>query len=166
MAVPAKIRLFPDPVLRQSAAFVRDFGPGLRRTLEQMLQTMRAQPSGIGIAAPQIGISQRIAIVDVSARVPGAQRRDFINPEILAMESEIESREGCMSLPEYTGTIKRFNRVKIRWQDAQGKASESWFEGVEARCIQHEIDHLNGLLFMDRVTSLRTDLRPRGFQKP
>ncbi len=161
MKKPPVIRLFPDPVLRKSASFVRRFGTALTRTLETMEAAMKDQPSGIGIAAPQIGISQRIAIVDVSGRVQEASRLYLINPEILAVRDEMMSREGCMSLPEYTGTIKRYNIAHVRWQDPDGEIREKWTEGIEARCIQHEVDHLNGILFMDRVASLKTDLRPR-----
>jgi len=158
------IRLFPDPILRQSSAFVRQFGPSLNQIIKRMTDIMRKQPSGIGIAAPQIGIAKRIAIVDVSARDKSARKLHFINPEIMACEKEISSREGCMSLPEYTATIKRYDRVKVKWQDEMGNIHEKWFRGIESRCIQHEIDHLNGMLFIDRVTSLKTDIKPRHFK--
>ena len=161
----AQIRLFPDPVLRKSAAFVKQFNPALMRHLNLMVATMRAQKAGIGIAAPQIGLSQRMAVVDVSERVQGTKLHYLINPEIITMDEEIISREGCMSLPEYTGNLKRYNRIKVRWQDETGAVQESFFEGIEARCIQHEIDHLNGILFVDRVASLKTDMIPRQSRK-
>lgn len=157
----AKIRLFPDAVLRKSALIVRHFDEELQKTAELLIKTMRHQPSGIGIAAPQISISKRIAVVDVSARIKTGQLRVLINPEILELREGILSREGCMSLPDYTADVKRFNRILVQWQDLNGENHSQWFEGIEARCIQHEVDHLNGLLFLDRVASLKTDMIPR-----
>ncbi len=157
----AKIRLFPDAVLRQSAQKVRVFDQNLAKTVEILIETMEAQPSGIGIAAPQIGISRQIAIVDVSARVKGAKKLVLINPEVLETAEPKLSREGCMSLPEYTANLKRYDWVKIRWQNEWGEVCEKEASGIEAVCIQHEIDHLNGMMFIDRVASLKTDMMPR-----
>lgn len=122
---------------------------------------MRTQPDGIGIAAPQIGISKQIAIVDVSPRIPGAKRILLINPVILKTEQETISREGCMSLPEYSAYLKRFNRVMVGWYDEKGAYHSKWAEGIEAICIQHEVDHLMGKLFIDRVVCLKSDMIPR-----
>lgn len=160
-----RIRLFPEPILRRSALFVREFDQNLRTILQKLHATMKAQPAGIGIAAPQVGISKRIAIVDVSSREPSGTLLHLVNPEILVCEEEISSREGCMSLPEYTATIKRFNKIKVRWQDEGGRYQEKWSTGIEARCIQHEVDHLNGLLFIDKVASLKTDVLPRTWKR-
>lgn len=137
------------------------FGPALTKTVKDLVQTMKTQAHGIGIAAPQIGISQQIAIVDVSARVPEARRLVLINPEILELREEKASREGCMSLPDYMGNIKRYETTVIQWQDETGQYCRGEFRGIEAVCIQHEIDHLNGILFMDRVASLKRDMIPR-----
>jgi peptide deformylase len=126
-----------------------------------MVQAMEAQPSGIGIAAPQIGILQQIAIVDVSDRVRAAKRLYLVNPRLLEAKDEILSREGCMSLPEYTAYLKRYNQVRVAWQDENGEHQEKAAIGIEAICIQHEIDHLQGMLFIDRVTALKTDMIPR-----
>ena len=122
---------------------------------------MRAQPHGIGIAAPQIGISKQIALVDVSARVGSAKRLVLINPVILEMREGGISREGCMSLPDYTAQIKRYHWIHLRWQNETGKTQEKTCRAIEAICVQHEADHLNGILFIDRVTSLKRDLIPR-----
>jgi len=157
----AKIHLFPHPILRQQTKTVEKFDGSLGVILKRMAHVMTLQPSGIGIAAPQIGICQRIAIVDVSARVKGAKRLFLINPEIVQAEGESLSREGCMSLPDYTAMLKRYERIQVVWQDESGARREKEAHGIEAVCIQHEIDHLAGKLFIDRVASLRTDMIPR-----
>jgi peptide deformylase len=155
------IKLFPDPILRKPAEKVTVFDAALLQIIKKMDQTMRLQASGIGIAAPQVGISRRIALVDVSARVPGTHRRVVINPQILELKEEKISREGCMSLPDYLANIKRYDWIRAIWQDETGKAFEETLMGIEAVCFQHETDHLNGKLFIDRVALLKRDLIPR-----
>lgn len=157
-----KICLFPDPILRKEASPVKDFdSAGLHAIVRDLMETMKRQPSGIGIAAPQIGISKQIAIVDVSARVPGAERLILINPVILEVWEEKLSREGCMSVPDYTAHLMRFGRARIGWFTPAGERRSKLSIGIEAVCIQHEVDHLNGVLFLDRVASLKTDMIPR-----
>ena len=155
------IRFFPDPVLRAKNQTVTEFDESLAAILKKMDAAMRAQTSGIGIAAPQVGISKRIALVDVSSRVAGAKRLVLINPEILEMRDERASREGCMSLPDYTANLKRYDWIRAVWQDETGRSNEALFTGIEAICFQHEVDHLDGILFIDRVTMLKQDLIPR-----
>ena len=152
------IRQFPDPVLRRISEPVHGLKKPVRRFIERLIETMVAQPGGIGIAAPQVGVLKRVAIVDVSSRVPGAKQLILINPVILKAEELRVSREGCMSLPHYTANVNRANQIYIRWKDLDLRTHEMWAAGIEAICIQHEIDHLNGLLFLDRVGSLRTDV--------
>ncbi len=159
----AKIRLFPDGVLRKKSDTIRAFNHEVSRIFQVLEKTMESQASGIGIAAPQIGILKRLAVVDVSSRVPDAKRLYLVNPEILDTKNPVLSREGCMSLPEYTAPLKRFDWVRVRWQDPQGKLCEKTATGIEAICIQHEVDHLNGILFFDRVAALKTDMIPRRF---
>lgn len=158
---PASIRLFPDPVLRAKAQKVTAFDEALRRLFHTMDLTMKSQPHGIGIAAPQIGVSLRVAIVDVSSRVPDAKRLHLVNPEIIQGNEERVSREGCMSLPDYTADLRRYDSIELRWQDESGRHRNGFFKGIEAVCIQHEVDHLNGILFLDRVICLKTDMYPR-----
>ena len=160
----SKIHLFPDPILRKKSETIKQFGAVLRPTLKNLAQAMDGKPHAIGIAAPQIGIPRRIAIVDVSARVPGAGRILLINPEILDAREERLSREGCMSLPDYTAHLKRNHWVRFAWQDENGVWQEKISTGIEAVCVQHELDHLNGVLFIDRVVSLKTDMFPRRAQ--
>ena len=157
----SQIRLFPDPILRQVSAPVQVFDSNLSKLIKRLVAVMKKQASGIGIAAPQIGVGQRVAVVDVSARIPAAERLILVNPVILEMAEPIGSREGCMSLPEYTADLKRYQWIRVRWQDEAGRFHEKATQGIEAICIQHEVDHLEGKLFIDRVISLKTDMLPR-----
>lgn len=134
-------------------------------TVARLAEIMAKQPSGIGIAAPQIGISKQIAIVDVSSRVSGAERLILVNPVILDVWEPKLSKEGCMSVPDYTAYLQRFNRIRFRWFDEKGCLHEKISEGLEAVCVQHELDHLNGVLFIDRVACLKTDMFPRHLRK-
>ncbi|MBI4372695.1 MAG: peptide deformylase [Candidatus Omnitrophica bacterium] len=155
------IRQFPDPVLRKISKPVHKIDAKIEKIIKRLIDTMRRQPGGIGIAAPQIGVLKRIAIVDVSLKVRGAKPLILINPEIIRLEVEHVSREGCMSLPDYTANVRRAERVRVRWQDMELNDCELDTDGIEARCIQHEVDHLNGLLFVDRVGSLKSDVFAR-----
>ncbi len=157
------IRLFPDSILRKPAEKVARFDQKLAALILSMEETMRSQRAGIGIAAPQVGVGLRLALVDVSARMKGAKRLVLVNPRIMDVKQEKISREGCMSLPEYTGNLKRYDWVRLVWQDASGKTLEGDFSGIEAVCIQHEVDHLDGKLFLDHISFLNRDLIPRHF---
>ena len=156
------ICLFPDPILRKRARPVSSASNReLERFLADFLETLFAQPGGIGIAAPQVGEGRQIAIVDVSSKDSSKDRLILINPEILEQEGEVLSREGCMSLPDYTANVKRASRIVITWTDEHGRRHQKSTSGIEAICMQHEVDHLNGVLFIDRVASLKTDVFPR-----
>lgn len=155
------LRLFPDPLLRQRAKQAEVGDPALRRFVKDLTETLYAQPAGIGIAAPQVGKGERVIVVDVSPKDPSKGREVMLNPEILAQEGEVWSREGCMSLPDYTGNVKRSARLLVEWRDPEGRRHKRWTGGIEAICLQHEIDHLNGILFIDRIASLKTDVFPR-----
>jgi peptide deformylase len=159
------IRTFPDPCLRVLCKPVQSFDQALERLIHSMRLTMRNQKMGVGIAAPQVGILLQIALVDVSARVPGAGEIVLINPEIDKLSGETLSHEGCMSLPEYTGYVQRAAEVSYRYYDQNGKLCYRKSEGIEAVCIQHEMDHLQGKLFFDRVVTLKTDMQPRHWKK-
>ncbi len=159
-----QIRVFPDPVLRKTCAPVTDFGPKTQALVLKMTEMIKSQRHGIGIAAPQIGISRQIAVVDVRSRVQSADLIILINPVILEASDEQPSREGCMSLPEYTGLLTRFFRIKFQTRNLKGEMLEKISTGIEAVCVQHEIDHLHGKLFMDRVASLKKDMIPRALK--
>jgi peptide deformylase len=133
----------------------------LIKFLQDLKKTLYAQRGGIGIAAPQVGLAKRIIMIDVSPKDPTKERLVMINPIILGYAGEVLSLEGCMSLPDYTANIKRAIKITVEWTDERGRLNQKLATGIEAICIQHEIDHLNGVLFIDRVSSLKTDVFPR-----
>ncbi len=151
---------YPDPRLKEVALEVTEFDSSLWAFIHDLEQTMRAGPGGVGIAAPQVGQLQRIVIVDVSSKPKIKQhgRLLLINPEIMQWDGMVRGREGCMSVPDYTGNVIRAKTIKLQAQDEQGEVHEYEMEGFEARAVQHEIDHLDGLLFLDRLVSRRNDL--------
>jgi peptide deformylase len=151
---------YPDPRLKQVSALVTVFDAVLRAFLADLEETMRAGPGSVGIAAPQVDHLFRIVIVDVSSKpnIPQHGCLRLINPEIIQRAGEVKGREGCMSVPDYTGSVLRAHSVRVRSQDVDGQWHEFDCEGYEARAVQHEIDHLDGLLFLDRVVSPRQDL--------
>ncbi len=147
-----KILHFPDPHLRAPGMPVKTFDAALERTVEAMFETMYAAP-GIGLAATQVGIAQQLAVIDVSERKN--ERRVLINPELIACEGGFDSEEGCLSVPGYFDTVPRAERVHVRARDQYGKPWELKAEGLLAVCIQHEIDHLKGQLFIDYLSDLK-----------
>lgn len=153
-----KIRAFPDPILRKISAPVDKIDENVRAFIQKLERTMESQPGGIGIAAPQVGVLKQIAIVDVTAKIPEAKRIILINPIILERSEETIVREGCMSLAHYTANINRANRIRVEWVDFQMRRQGKITTGLEAVCIQHEVDHLNGMLFLDRVGCLNSDV--------
>ncbi len=159
------ILLVPDARLKTPCAVVGDFGASLRDLIRDLEDTMRAGVGSVGVAAPQIGEMWRVAVVDTSGhRKFGPQSQGFfalVNPQIIARESEREGREGCMSLPDFTANVRRAFAVTVRFQDVEGQWREIRCEDFEAVAMQHEIDHLDGILFLDRVANLQTDVFPR-----
>lgn len=157
------ILTYPDARLKQESVEVDVVDAALRRFILDLEETMRAGPGGVGIAAPQVGDFRRIAIVDVSSkpRIPHHGRLVLINPEILHWEGMAVGREGCMSVPDYTGNVIRAERIKLQALDEAGQQQTYALEGFEARAVQHEVDHLDGLLFLDRLVSRRKDLFAR-----
>ena len=152
------IKKFPEPVLRKVSAPITRFDSSLEKLVKRLIKIMKAQPGGVGIAAPQIGILKKVAVVDVSPKVASTGLLVLINPEIVKLDREIVLREGCMSLPDYTANVKRYDVVTIKGRDLLGGHIIHQATGLEARCIQHEVDHLNGILFVDRVASLHSDV--------
>ena len=154
---------FPDPLLKEKSAPVERVTPELSAVIDDLLDTMRASPGGVGISAPQVGVLKRIVAIDVSASKRGAQTENhgllvLVNPEILAKGGRQIVREGCMSIPDYTANIERAQWVLVDALDREGKQVILESVGYEAVAIQHEVDHLDGILFLDRVTSIKTDL--------
>jgi|SRR5580658_4320711 peptide deformylase len=155
---------YPDPVLSKKGAPVTDFGPELAQFVQEMWASMYAA-HGIGLAAPQIGVSKRITVIDVSFKEHPDERIVLINPEIIEREGKQFEEEGCLSLPEIREKVQRAARVRVRAQDVNGEFFEA--EGTEllARAMQHEIDHLDGVLFIDRLSALKRDLVKRRIRK-
>ena len=162
MAVLEILKL-PDERLKQASEPVESFDRELRDFVADLEETRRAGPAAVGIAAPQVGRHQRILIVDVAGRskTPSHGHLVLINPEITHWEGFEIGREGCLSVPDYTGNVIRGTRIRLRAQDLEGASHVYEMEGFEARVVQHELDHLDGLLFIDRVVSRRTDLYRR-----
>ncbi len=157
------IRVFPDPILKKKAVPVEGDVRKVAPFLDDLVDTMRNAPGGVGIAAPQVGVSLRIVVVDVSAHRRGSREPNhgllvLLNPEILAMEGRRIVREGCMSVPDYTANVRRAERVLVDALDREGNRTVIEAEGFEAVALQHEMDHLDGILFLDRVVSMETDL--------
>ncbi|MBI5906059.1 MAG: peptide deformylase [Deltaproteobacteria bacterium] len=157
------IRVFPDPVLKEKAAPVEGVTAEVSAFIDDLLETMRQSPGGVGIAAPQVGMLSRIVIVDVSGHRRGSQEQNhgllvLVNPEILAMGGKQVVREGCMSLPDYTANVQRAQWVLVDSLDRNGNRRIIESLGFEAVAIQHEMDHLDGILFIDRVVSIKNDL--------
>ena len=157
------VLIFPDERLKQIAQPVERFDTALSDFIHDLEQTMRVGPGGVGIAGPQVGCLQRIVIVDVSSRPKIAHhgRLILINPEIVHSDGSVTGREGCMSVPDFTGNVQRAQNIKLRSRDEHGAALELECSGYEARAILHEMDHLDGLLFLDRLVGRRSDLFPR-----
>lgn len=162
-----EILKYPEPSLKEISAEVDNFDAALQAFIADLEQTMRAGPGGVGIAAPQVGRLQRIVIVDVSSKPKIKQhgRLVLINPEILEWDGMAKGREGCMSVPDFTGNVIRAKNIKLRAQNGQGEVHDYEMDGFEARAVQHEIDHLDGLLFLDRLVSRRNDLFARKVYK-
>jgi peptide deformylase len=158
----------PDERLRQVSDPVTAFDSALRDFIADLEETRRAGPAAVGIAAPQVACFMRIVIVDVSGRknTPNHGHMVLVNPEITHWDGFEIGREGCLSVPDYTGNVIRATRIKLVARDPHGRLLEFEMEGFEARAVQHEIDHLDGLVFLDRVVSRRTDLFRRKVYAP
>ncbi len=154
------ILTLPDERLRQMSEPVTVFDDALLAFIADLEETRQAGPAAVGIAAPQVGCFKRIVIVDVSGRknTPNHGYLVLVNPEIAHWDGFEMAREGCLSVPDYTGNVIRASRIRLAAQDPGGKHLEFAMEGYEARAVQHEMDHLDGMLFVDRVVSRRTDL--------
>lgn len=155
---------FPDPILQQPAERVTVFDEELLKLVDDMFTSMY-DAQGIGLAAPQIGISKRLTVIDLSFQKKPEDKIVLINPEVIESKGKQVEEEGCLSLPEIRDRVVRAAEVKVRAQDAEGKPIE--VEGTEllARAIQHEIDHLDGILFIFRLSRLKRDLQLRKIRK-
>ncbi len=161
--MPAQpIRVYPDPILKKVCSPVAHIDEEVDALAQDLIDTMLDSGHSVGVAAPQIGVSKRVVVVDVSRSKLGAKENHglllMINPEIIEREGEKTMREGCMSVPDYTGNVTRAKRVMVQFLDRSGHERVVRAKGFEAVAIQHELDHLDGFLFLDRVSSLKTDV--------
>jgi peptide deformylase len=152
-----EILVVPDPVLKQVSAPVAAVDDDVRALMDDMLETMYAAP-GIGLAAIQVGVPKRVIVMDIARQDEPKAPRYFINPEILwASEETLPYEEGCLSVPEIYDEVERPAQVKLRYLNYQGETVEEDAEGLFAVCIQHEMDHLDGVLFIDHLSRLKRE---------
>ncbi len=159
-----KIYQYPEPVLRQTGKKIEEFTPELKTLIEDMADTMYDAP-GIGLAAPQIGESLQLLIVDTSIDKENREYMAVINPQITDSEGSQVDEEGCLSVPDLTANVKRFKKISLTYQDEDGKTHEIEAEDRFAVVLQHEIDHLNGILFIDHLTPLKRNLYKKRMKK-
>ncbi len=155
---------YPDPILQKPTEPVTEFNDELRTLIEDMFESMYAA-HGIGLAAPQIGVSKRITVIDLSFKKNPEEKIVLINPEVIYKEGKQNEDEGCLSLPEIREKVSRAVKVRVRAQNVEGKWFEMDGEELLARAFQHEIDHLDGILFIFRVSALKRDLLLRKIRK-
>lgn len=159
------IVLVPDPLLKKVCEPVQEFDSQLHELVRDLEDTRRASPGCVGIASPQIGVLQRVAIVDTSQHKKYGDESlghlVLINPKIVHASGERLGREGCLSLPDFTANVKRAQEIECEYFTVEGERRSLTAREFEAVVIQHEIDHLDGILFLDRVANLSTDVFPR-----
>jgi peptide deformylase len=155
---------YGEPVLEKPSETVTEFDADLRKLIDDMFESMYAA-QGVGLAAPQIGIAKRIAVIDVTFKEDPKARLVLINPEIIKREGRQRGSEGCLSLPDFREEVTRANVVTVRAQDLDGKWFESTGEGLLARAFLHETDHLHGKLFISHISALKRDLIKRKIRK-
>jgi peptide deformylase len=160
----------PDPVLRQISSPVEAFTPELQALIDDMFETMYAAP-GIGLAAIQVGVPRRILVIDLQdpeeeGGEPARNPMTFINPEILRRaETIVPYQEGCLSVPDQYAEVERPDSIRARWLDRDGTRHEEELDGLLATCLQHEMDHLEGILFIDHLSRLKRDMILRKLAK-
>ncbi len=156
------LRIYPDPLLKQHSTEVVDFGEPLHSFMLDMLETMRAN-QGVGLAAPQVGVLKRVIVIDVD---PGVGEPLLLaNPTIISTQGSVPSEEGCLCVPGYREVLKRNESVTVTAQNYKGEALTFNAEGLLAICFQHEIDHLDGILFVDRISRIKKEFFKRWMKK-
>jgi peptide deformylase len=155
---------FGNPVLEKPAAPITVFDGELRKLVEYMFESMYAA-HGVGLAAPQIGIAKRVAVIDVTFKEDPTAQIVLINPEIIHTEGRLTSNEGCLSLPEFREKVARPRKVTVRAQNLEGKTFEVTGEDLLARALVHETDHLNGKLYINHISGLKRDMMKRKIRK-
>ena len=158
-----RIRIIGDDILREDAAEVTEFDDNLKRLTDEMIETMHDN-DGIGLAAPQVGISKRLLVTDITEIDPEYGPMVFINPEIIDSEGDVTMEEGCLSIPEIRESVSRPKEITLRYQTSDGEEKTEMFDDWMARVLQHEIDHLNGVLFTDYLSPVKQKLLFADFQ--
>ncbi len=159
-----EILIYPDQRLKQISSTIEAIDEELLDFIQRLEQTRQSGPGAVGIAAPQVNMFKRVVIVDVSRMRKPVENHGhmiMVNPEITEWDGMVTGREGCLSVPDFTGNVIRAESIKLNFMDETGKQHEIESSGFEARAIQHEMDHLDGLLFLDRLVSRRSDLFKR-----
>ena len=159
------IVLAPDPVLKQTCQPVEVIDDDVRARLDDMVETMYAAP-GIGLSAPQVADGRRLIVCDVAREGESAQVFKMVNPEIVwRSEEKVRAEEGCLSIPDQYGEVSRFREIRVTYLDPDGATQEVEANGLLSACIQHEIDHLDGILFIDYLTPLKRNMILRKMKK-
>jgi peptide deformylase len=159
-----KLRIYGDPVLREKSTPVEKFDEDLKETIKKMAELMY-KVKGLGLAANQVGIPKRFFIMDIKQKEGTPELEVYINPEILNAEGYTEYEEGCLSIPGYYAKVERYAKLYIRAYDLEGKPFEKELTGLQAIAFQHEYDHIEGILFVDRISPLKKELFKRWWKK-
>jgi peptide deformylase len=159
-----KLRIYGDPVLREKSTPVEKFDEDLKETIKRMAELMY-KVKGLGLAANQVGIPKRFFIMDIKQKEGTPELEVYINPEILNAEGYTEYEEGCLSIPGYYAKVERYAKLYIRAYDLEGKPFEKELTGLQAIAFQHEYDHIEGILFIDRISPLKKELFKRWWKK-
>jgi len=159
-----KLRIYGDPVLREKSTPVEKFDEDLKETIKRMAELMY-KVKGLGLAANQVGIPKRFFIMDIKQKEGTPELEVYINPEILIAEGYTEYEEGCLSIPGYYAKIERYAKLYIRAYDLEGKPFEKELTGLQAIAFQHEYDHIEGILIVDRISPLKKELFKRWWKK-
>jgi peptide deformylase len=159
-----EIKTYPDLILKKKATEITEIDGNIHKLIDGMLETMY-KAKGIGLAAPQVGISKRLIVININSQEKKYSPLVIINPQIVSKEGEILSEEGCLSIPGFFTTLKRSEKVFVKGIDRKGKEIEIETNGLLGRAIQHEIDHLDGILLIDRISPLKRELFKKKYLK-
>ena len=160
-----EILTIPDTRLKHKSSIVEKFDQGLVKTIKDMFDTLYASGNGIGLAAPQVGIKKRIVVIDIK-KEDVSNPMTFINPKIVKFSDEkFINEEGCLSVPEYYADVERAKEVEVEWFDDFGRKNKKKLSGLLSICIQHEIDHLDGILFIDHLSALKRKMAVQKIKK-
>ena len=159
-----EIKKYPENILKEKTALVVDINSSIQRLIDDMIETMYAA-KGVGLAANQVGVSTRLCVIDVSVADEKTPLIVLINPEIVERKGSVEAEEGCLSIYDYRAKIKRAEEVMVKGFDRKGRPIEVAGGGLLARALQHEIDHLDGLLFIDRLSPIKREFFKKRYKK-